>query len=533
MFSMKIGLLSWLLIFNYMKKWMICFCGFLLTTVITIAQPKLHYTVSMPQAAKGKFHITLDAAGFNKDSIVLKMPNWMPGYYQLMNYASTVDSFTAKSFKGTTLKVNKINSNSWLIVVPKNSPFRVTYQIQTKRKFVANSFIDSAHAYIVSANNFFYVESMLQLPVQITVNSYDQPSFKKIATGLEMVKGKTNIFSAPNFDILYDCPILIGDLKELPPFTVRGVPHRFIGYKMGDFDEALFMNTLQKAIEQGVNIIDHIPFKEYTFIGIGPGRGGIEHLNNTTVSFSGNELKTPADINRIMNFLSHEYFHHYNVKRIRPVELGPFDYDKGSKTTQLWISEGLSVYFEYLMVKRAKIVDREMFFNNLANNITAHENNPGKAHQSLLQASYNTWSDGPFGTSGIDKNKAISYYDKGPVVGMLLDLAIRNASKNIYSLDHVMRFMYKEYYQRLQRGFTDAEFQAACEQMAGTSLANEFEYITTTKELDYQKYLGYAGLTLTNTELDKSGQKKLQYKISVLPSLNANQLSILNSWLGD
>lgn len=516
-----------------MRKSILCFsCAFLFIGSL-LAQPKMQYTVSMPQAAKGRFHITLDAGGFNKDSIVLKMPNWMPGYYQLMNYANTVDSLVAVNQQGKALPVSKINNNSWLIVAPKNSAFQVNYQIKTNRKFVANSFIDSAHAYIVSANNFFYVAAMLHLPVQVKINSSDQPSFKKIATGLERVKGKTNVFSAPNFDILYDCPILIGDLKELPAFTVRGVPHRFIGYKMGNFDESLFMNTLQKAIEQGVNIIDHIPFKEYTFIGIGPGRGGIEHLNNTTVSFSGNELKTPADINRIMNFLSHEYFHHYNVKRIRPVELGPFDYDKGSKTTQLWISEGLSVYFEYLMVNRAKIVDREMFLNNLANNITAHENNPGKVHQSLLQASYNTWSDGPFGTSGVDKNKAISYYDKGPVVGMLLDLAIRNASKNQFSLDHVMRHMYKEYYQRLQRGFTDAEFQAACEQMAGTSLASEFEYISTTKELDYQKYLGYAGLTLTSTEVEKAGQKKLQYKISLLPSITANQLSVLNSWLGD
>lgn len=516
-----------------MKKWMICFCNLFLFVAMTFAQPQMRYTVSMPQAAKGKFHITLDAAGFNKDSIVLKMPNWMPGYYQLMNYANTVDFFYAQTSKGAALNVIKINSNTWVVLNKKKSPFRVTYQIQTKRKFVANSFIDSAHAYIVPANNFFYVESMLQLPVQVQINSYNQPRFKKIATGLEKVNGKTNVFTATNFDILYDCPILIGDLKELPAFTVRGVPHRFIGYNMGSFDELLFMNTLQKAIEQGVNIIDHIPFKEYTFIGIGPGRGGIEHLNNTTVSFSGNELKTPADINRIMNFLSHEYFHHYNVKRIRPVELGPFDYDKGSKTTQLWISEGLSVYFEYLMVKRAKIVDRETFLNNLANNITAHENNPGKSYQSLLQASYNTWSDGPFGTSGIDKNKAISYYDKGPVVGLLLDLAIRNASKNQFSLDHVMRLMYQEYYQRLNRGFTDAEFQAACEQMAGVSLANEFEYISSTKQLDYQKYLGYAGLTIDSSELEKAGQKKLQYKISVLPSANNNQLTILNSWLGD
>ena len=111
----------------------------------------MHYTVSMPQAAKGKFHITLDAAGFNKDSIVLKMPNWMPGYYQLMNYANTVDSFVAQSANGTALKVNKINSNTWVVLNKKKSPFRVTYQIQTKRKFVANSFFDEPLHRIVSA----------------------------------------------------------------------------------------------------------------------------------------------------------------------------------------------------------------------------------------------------------------------------------------------------------------------------------------------------------------------------------------------
>jgi predicted metalloprotease with PDZ domain len=155
----------------------------------------------MPQAAKGKFHISLDAAGFNQDSIVLKMPNWMPGYYQLMNYSNTVDSMVAFNQKGKALSVTKINANSWLIVTTKNSPFRVSYQIKTNRKFVANSFIDSAHAYIVSANNFFYVEGMLQLPVQVKINSTDQPGFKKIATGLEMVKGKTNVFIFLRFKI--------------------------------------------------------------------------------------------------------------------------------------------------------------------------------------------------------------------------------------------------------------------------------------------------------------------------------------------
>lgn len=511
-------------------------CMFLTTSEYaqTIStQPSLKYTVRMPQAAQGRFHISLEAKGFARDTLVFKLPNWMPGYYQLMNYAKGVDSLQARNQQGRALTVNRLAENTWQVVAPKKSAFTITYQVKTNRKFVANSFIDSAHAYIVPANNFLYIEDMLQLPVQVQVNYADQPGFRKIATGLDKVAGKSNVFTAPNFDILYDCPILVGDLKELPAFTVRGVPHRFVGYKMGNFDEQLFMNTLQKAIEQGVNIIDDIPFKEYTFIGIGPGRGGIEHLNNTTVSFSGNELKTPADINRIMNFLSHEYFHHYNVKRIRPVELGPFDYDKGSRTTQLWISEGLSVYFEYLMVKRAKIVEQNIFFANLANNITAHENNPGKLYQSLIQSSYNTWSDGPFGTSGVDKNKAISYYDKGPVVGMILDLAIRQASQNKKSLDDVMRFMYRVYYQKLKRGFTDAEFQSACEQMAGKSLAAEFDYVYTTQPIQYNQYLAYAGLELISTTDEKSGPRKTQYRIKTMPDINPAQKAILHSWLGE
>jgi len=112
---------------------------------------------------------------------------------------------------------------------------------------------------------------------------------------------------------------------------------------MGKFDHAKFMENLKMVVESGVAIIGDIPYKQYTFIGIGPGRGGIEHLNNTTVSFEGNGLDKPAAMNQMMNFLAHEYFHHYNVKRIRPMELGPFDYEKANRTNLLWISEGLTV----------------------------------------------------------------------------------------------------------------------------------------------------------------------------------------------
>jgi predicted metalloprotease with PDZ domain len=204
----------------------------------------------------------------------------------------------------------------------------------------------------------------------------------------------------------------------------------------------------------------------------------------------------------LLHFLAHEYFHHYNVKRIRPVELGPFDYDHGNRTNLLWVSEGLSVYYEYMLVHRAGLSTMEELFNAFRNNMISFEGKPGRLYQTLEQASYNTWSDGPFGG---DPNKSISYYEKGPVVGLILDFKIRSLTKNKRSLDDVMRFLYHEYYQKRKRGFTDDEFRNACEKIAGASLSDEFDYVTTTKEIDYPKYFSYAGLSIDTTTKELPG----------------------------
>ena len=206
---------------------------------------------------------------------------------------------------------------------------------------------------------------------------------------------------------------------------------------------------------------------------------------------------------RLYNFLAHEYFHHYNAKRIRPLELGPFDYQKGSKTNLLWIAEGLSVYYEYIILRRAGLSGVDDFFESIGSNINAFENKPGKAYQSLTDASLNTWTDGPFGTQGKDPNRAISYYDKGPVVGMLLDLAIREKTGQTKSLDDVMRALYHEYYRKLNRGFTEAEFWERCTQIAGDPLTEFKAYTQTTRALDYEKYLGPAGLELITTRVPR------------------------------
>jgi predicted metalloprotease with PDZ domain len=495
------------------------------------ARPTLNYIVSMTEAQQHKYHMEVHAARFNKDSLVFKMPNWMPGYYQIMDYANDIENISAKDQYGKSILIKKFNHNSWSIIGIKNKPFTLSYDIKANKQFVAISYIDSTHAYIVPENNFLYVEGYLNLPVKVRI--LNNPKWNKIATGLETIPGKLNEFSAPDFDVLYDCPILVGNLEELPSFKVDGIEHRFIAYQMGNFDKPLFVSNLKKIVETAVKIFNDIPYKQFTFLGIGPGMGGIEHLNNTTLSFNGNEIKTTKDMNRMMNFIAHEYFHHYNVKRIRPYELGPFDYDKENKTNQLWVSEGLTVYYEYMIARRSGLADEQTFISNFEENINAVENNPGRLFQSLSQASYNTWDDGPFGTNGEEAGKTISYYDKGPVIGLLLDFAIRNASKNQKSLDDVMRLLYAHYCKNLQRGFTDAEFQQACELIAGISLSQIFEYVYTTKELDYSKYLNYAGLKLEMQPKTENNKETKIFKILKQEKLDSLQWSIQKSWLNE
>lgn len=482
----------------------------------------------MTDPASHVFHVELNSSGWNSDTIDLKMPKWMPGYYQLMHYAGAVENFSAKTRSGKNIPVKNINENSWQIIITGNSSFSVSYDVRAERQFVAQSFLDSSHGYIVPAGLFLYADGFIRNPVSVKVELFSQ--WKNIATGLELIAGKTNEFTAPDFDILYDCPLLLGNLEELPSFNVNGIEHRFIGYKPGDFDRVKFMNSLKSIVEAGVDIIGDIPYKKYTFIAIGPGRGGIEHLNNTTVSFDGSGINTEAGMNRIMVFLAHEYFHHYNVKRIRPLELGPFDYDRENRTNLLWVSEGLSVYYEYMIAKRAGLSNEQTLFKNFEKNINAVENNPGRLHQSLAQASYETWGDGPFGTQRKEAGKTISYYDKGPAVGLILDLAIRHETQNRKSLDDVMRFLYRHYYKKLQRGFTDAEFQQACETVAGASLSSVFEYVYTTKELDYNTYLSYAGLKLEPVTVPEKANK--QFTIQRLDNRDSLQSAILRSWLG-
>ena len=454
----------------------------------------LSFTVSMPQPSTHRYHVVFRCEGIKKDTVEFKMPAWMPGYYQLMNYADNVENFSAATSLGKELKWEKSSKNGWKVQTGRSLSLVLSYDVKATVPFVAANYLDEDRGYIAPTGLFLYPSGLIKHPVMLTIEPYSK--WTTVATGLDIVKDKRYTFSAPDYDVLFDSPVLMGNLESFPSFSIKNIPHYFIAYKPGSFDRNLFMNDLKKIITVASNIIGEIPYRHYTFLGTGPGGGGIEHLNSASVAFTGGELNNEKSKVGTYNFLAHEYFHHYNVKRIRPIELGPFDYDKGSRTKMLWLSEGITVYYEYIILKRAGLTTADEVLKTFQSSIRDYENKPGRQFQTPAEASYTTWEDGPFGRTGDEVNKTISPYDKGPALGLLLDFKIRHETKNKRSLDDVMRSLYNRYYKQKGRGFTEDEFRQECEKIAGSSLADFFDYIYTLKQVDYPTYLNYAGLAI-------------------------------------
>ena len=468
--------------------------NFMLISSASAQQPgqKWHFGISADPATK-KAHITLDLTGKLPDTVVFKMPVWTTGYYQFMNFGKSVSDFTATDESGKSLDFKHTDQNTWKVAA-NHKAVKLKYDVECTRNFVGGNFIDTAHAYFSPAGLFMYQDKNIIQPVSLTVNKY--PGWPRIATGLDVAGSDSTQYTAPDFDVLYDAPILMGKLEKLPGFTVKGIPHDFIGYKMAIADKQGFMNDIQKIVETGSGIIGDIPYKHYVFLGVGPGGGGIEHLTSASVAFTGNGLEKQAGKMRLYSFLAHEYFHTYNVKRIRPIELGPFDYEHGNKTEMLWVAEGFTVYYEYVVINRAGLTNDQEMLGQLRANLLNYEKKPGHLFQSATQSSSETWSDGPNGRVADEFNKTISYYDKGPVLGLMLDLKIRHETKNKKSLDDVMRTLYYTYFKKLKRGYTPQEFRKVCEETAGVNLDELFEYASTVKEINYHPYFAYAGLDI-------------------------------------
>jgi len=505
----------------------------LLWAAVSVAQGEqpagtMAVTVSAERAKEQRYDVTFRCEGLRDMSLDFKMPAWTPGYYKIMDYAQNVQDFRAEDGGGKPLAWEKINRNTWRVKSGDDDVVVVSYAVLATSRFVAESQLDEEQGYVSPTSAFMYVAGQLEHSVTVTVRPFS--GWKDVATGLDPVDGEPFTFCATNFDVLYDCPILMGNLETIK-FEVLGIPHSFVGRNLGSFDRAEFVADMTRLIVSAVAIIGEIPYKHYTFLAIGPHPGGIEHANSAALSFGKDDgagsAISPTHNKRWMSFVAHEYFHLYNAKRIRPIELGPFDYDKENYTDMLWVAEGFTVYYEHLILKRAGLIGRDEVLESLRASVRGYESRPGRLHQSATESSRRTWHEGPFGG---DRETTISCYDKGAALGMLLDFKIRHETQNRKSLDDVMRALYYEFYRDKNRGYTEQEFQEVCERVAGCPLTELFEYASTVKPIDYPKYLGYAGLDAVMPEGDVTQES---FRMKVVVDANELQKSILANWLGD
>ena len=460
------------------------------------------FTVFMENPNNHYFHVSFIYSGIKDNSVELKLPVWTPGYYMIMDYPKYIINFRAADNKGQDLKWEKTSKNSWKVINGNSNSITVSYDVYSFRTSVADSFLDDGRAFISPTGIFMHPAGKTDLPASVTIIPYAR--FSQISTGLDPVPDRKNTFYAPDFDVLYDCPILAGN-QEILSFEVDGIPYIIAAESLGNIDRATYIDDHKKIIKASTSIIGEIPYKHYTFLVMNNGRGGLEHKNSMAVFSNPASFSTPPGYKRWLDFIAHEFFHLYNVKTIRPIALGPFDYDKENYTTMLWFSEGVTSYYENLILNRAGIYDRHEFLNELRTAISNYENIPGRLFQSVAQASFDTWILF-FNRSENAANTTISYYDKGCAIGMLLDLKIRHESGNQRSLDDVMRTLYQEFYKKKKRGFTDREFRDICENAAGSSLSEIFDvYIPTVQDIDYSKYLEYAGLTIDTDPVEVPG----------------------------
>ena len=459
------------------------------------SQVKIGFEVSFTEPQAHYAEVQMDLSGLQKEYTDVKMPVWAPGSYLVREFAKNVEGFKASS-AGKNLKFEKIDKNTWRVFHAKANAVKINYRVYAFEVSVRTAFVDAEHAFLSSTGVFMYPEGMLKSASTVKIVPFK--TWSKVSTGLSPVAGQQFTYHAADFDTLFDSPIEVGN-QDVFEFTASGVKHEVAMVGGGNYDAARLKVDMAKIVEQGTAIYGENPNKHYTFIvhHFLRGGGGLEHLNSTVLGASREQYTSERGYTGFLELVAHEYYHLWNVKRLRPVALGPFDYDKENYTTNLWIAEGFTAYYENKLMLRAGFKTGEQFVSGLATALANVENTPGAKVQSAAEASFDAWIKF-YRPNENSNNTGVSYYAKGEVIGLLMDLEIANATRGKKSLDDVMKAMYEQC-KTLKRGYTDAEFKTMVEKISGISFTDFWaKYVNGTDAAEYAKYFGYAGITVKN-----------------------------------
>ena len=450
----------------------------------------IRYTLRFP--APHTHYVEVEAAipTSGRPEVEVYMATWTPGSYLIREYERHVEAVSATA--GTrAANVVKSTKNRWRITTGGAPNVTLRYKVYSREMTVRNNWVESAFAMLNGAPTFITLVERAARPHEIRIEL--PAAWKKVETALEPIAGSATAFRAPDFDTVIDSPIIIGN-PVTREFTVDGKRHTVVFE--GDtalIDADRVAADVQKIVNQGKAVMGSLPYPHYKFMTmVTEASGALEHKNSYLGMTNRFATRTRGAYLSFIGTLAHEYFHAWNVKRLRPVELGPFDYENENYVKTLWVAEGFTDYYADILNKRAGIETKDEYLNALSNQIEQVQTIPGRLVTPVNMASFDTWIK-QYRPDENTANMSINYYPKGAVIAFLLDAKIRKATNGARSLDTGMQWAMQRY--SGEKGYTPDQFYAVMSEAAGTDLKGWFaKTAESTEELDYTEALEYYGL---------------------------------------
>ncbi len=492
----------------------------------------IRYTLTLDRPSTHLFHVSIDLETGGEEFIDLEFPAWSPGRYFIYDFARNVQNLGALSADGSALPFEKIRKGTWRIDCRGADAVRLEYRMYGDTLGGTFSQLDDRHAAINGSSVFGYIVGRIPEPIELEIAA---PSDWKIYTSLRKRRrnGRT-LYAAENYDLLIDSPIEIGN-PIARKFILDGITyHVVVDIASGSGAEKSaetmkridrFTADTEKTVAAYTATFGRPEFDAYYFLvnidPYAPNGDGMEHLASTRLVING-FITDDDHYNDLVGVMSHEFFHIWNVKRMRPAELGPFEYDRESHTTLLWFAEGFTQYYGHLMARRGGAWDDRHFYKTLAGEINMVDRSPGRAHRNLRESSFDTWHMGsarnPAAGGSNYRNTYVNYYHKGAVAALALDMEIRRLTGDRKSLDDLMIRLYEtsyadtgigDYFLR-GRGYTEHDIYDAVEAVAGPeALAFLRRMVETTDEIDYEGALSHVGLKLQRGREARKEEKPL------------------------
>ena len=469
------------------------------------------FTVAMPRPETHLFEITMRVPPFAAPvgGFDLVLPVWTPGSYMVREYSRHVRDLTAEGPALTPLPVVKVEKNRWRVGLaddPARGPFTVRYRVFAHELTVRTSHLDATHGYGNGANLFFYVEGRKDEPQRV---AFDLPAGWRVTMPLPRAGGA---FRAADYDELVDSPFECGRHRVLE-FRVHGVPHTLAIWGAGNEEPRRLLRDLSALVKAGARMFGGLPYGRYAFlVHLSPGaRGGLEHRASQSVAMDPFTFAPGAAYRDALRLFSHEFFHAWNVKRIRPRGFGPFDYTREVYTRDLWALEGVTCYYQELLLVRAGLQEPKHLLEEMAKALKGHRDTPGASVQSAELSSFDAWIR-HYRPDENSPNVAESYYRRGSLIGWALDLTIRRATRGRRSLDDVLVRVFRRFASR-GLAYPDGAFEKTASEVAGRDLTGFFDrYVRGVETPPFERLLPAFGWALRETP-EKDGEEQPPAKV--------------------